>query len=129
MAGWQDLATELIIQIVSFLDQQSLASTSIVSRLLHAASEPHIYASLALGAFEETDLYRPSRRAKNGDVMRHLIRTFVRRPQLCGLVRSLKIGDWKYSSDFSPENHETLLNELNFPVPDAELESFSFIDD
>lgn len=120
MAGWQDLATELIIQIVSFLDQQSLASTSIVSHLLHAASEPHLYASLALGAFKETDMYPPSRRAKNCDVVRHLIRTLVRRPQLCGLVRNLKIGDWKSSGDHSPESHETLLNELNSPVPDAE---------
>lgn len=119
MAGWQDLPTELIILIVSFLDQRSFASTSLVSHLLRTVSEKHLYCSLAFGLFKET-IYDPENAAKESKAMRCLIRTFVQRPELCSRVQNVKIGYFPSPIRYNLADRADTLRTLNSSAPDDE---------
>lgn len=88
MAAWQDLASELIMEIMEYLDDFN--SISLTSRHLHIIAERFMYRSVDLRGV-------PQSAEHHHDVlslrMRRFLRTLVQRPELGTRVRYLTVGD------------------------------------
>ncbi|OCK74897.1 hypothetical protein K432DRAFT_386537 [Lepidopterella palustris CBS 459.81] len=79
MAGLQDLSTELLIEIVSYIqDRRTFCNLSIVSRLFHTLTEPFLYESFATYDLE-TAVFS-------------FTRTIIERPELAKYVKKADIS-------------------------------------